>query len=72
MGIIWKADLMLVFAMKQPRPMHLIDLEASLIDAYRTVAQQSAMKQQQQHFIHSCTAYIHLNMEKRTKLTYNY
>ena len=29
-------------------------------------------QQQQQHFIHSCTAYIHLNMEKRTKLTYNY
>ena len=28
--------------------------------------------QQQQHFIHSCTAYIHLNMEKRTKLAYNY
>ena len=23
-------------------------------------------------FIHSCTAYIHLKMEKRTKLTYNY
>ena len=25
-----------------------------------------------QHFIHSCTAYIHLNKEKRTKLTYSY
>ena len=30
------------------------------------------LQQQQQHFIHSCTAYIHLNMEKGTKLTYNY
>ena len=26
----------------------------------------------QQHFIHSCTAYIYLNMEKRTKLMYYY
>ena len=42
--MIRKADLISVLAIKQPRPIHLMDFEASPTDAYLTVEQESGMK----------------------------
>ena len=38
--------------------------EVILYDRASLATDVNTSRQQQQHFIHSCTAYIHLNMEK--------